>query len=418
MSGTASSSLVQQKPSHVPAALVYDFDIFNDPKLLENAPGRVLEIAREAPPIFWTPYHGGQWFIRSHESVLRASRDWESFSSDHMSRFRKGSQQSVPSPQASQDIQPVPITLDPPEHAKFRAPLNSVFSPKAMMALQGKIRALAVALIEKVKDRGHCEFMSEIAEPLPVTVFLEMFGLPPERQREFRDIVDEHLADSDSGHANSQRNLRKIADVMLDTITERKERPRDDLISLLWSSSIDGQPLTLQDMQNFCVLLYIAGLDTVMNAMGYGVRHLASDPALQAELRARPDLIAEAVEELLRRYTFLSSVRTVAKDIVYDGIEMKEGERVFLFNPAANVDASAFPDPDVFDLHRENMAHLAFGGGPHRCLGSHLARIELRVLYEEMLKRLPTFRLDADKPVRYRGGPVIGPRQVHLVWGS
>lgn len=411
MSGSTANSAIGQKPSHVPDALVYDFDFYHDAKLVENAPDRVLEIARNAPPIFWTWHHGGQWIIRSHEGVFRASRDWESFSSDHT--FRKNAQQSADEPEM---VQPVPITLDPPEHTKFRAPLNRVFSPKAMMALQDKIRGLTVKLIERVEHQGTCDFMSAIAEPLPVTVFLELFGLPPERQREFRDIVDEMLGDSDHNEASSQRHLRRMADVMQDVILDRKENPRDDLISLLWSTTIDEKPLTLQDMRNFCVLLYIAGLDTVMNAMGFGIRHLASDPGLQDTLRARPELIGEAVEELLRRYTFLSTPRTVARDMVYDGIPMKEGERVLLFHPAANVDASVFPQPEIFDLNRENKAHLAFGGGPHRCLGSHLARIELRVLYEELLKRLPPFQLDVAKPVRYRGGPVIGPREVHLVW--
>jgi cytochrome P450 len=169
-------------------------------------------------------------------------------------------------------------------------------------------------------------------------------------------------------------------------------------------------------MQNYCILLFIAGLDTVMNAMGYAVRHFAANPDLQEELRANPALIPEATEELLRRYSFVMSNRRAASDMTFAGAEIKAGERVLLYNPAANVDPEEFPDPGTFDLHRENKAHVTFASGPHRCLGSHLARIELQTLYEELLARLPTFRLDPEKPVRYRCGPVIGPRSVTIVW--
>ncbi len=152
--------------------------------------------------------------------------------------------------------------------------------------------------------------------------------------------------------------------------------------------------------------------------MGHGVRHLASDPALQAQLRANPKLITEAAEELLRRYTFLAVVRTVGRDAVFDGVTLKRGDRVELCYPTADVDPAEFPQPEAFDLSRENKAHFAFGAGPHRCLGSHLARIELQTLYEEMLVRLPEFRLDPHRTVTYRCGPVIGPKEVHLVWDN
>jgi cytochrome P450 len=174
----------------------------------------------------------------------------------------------------------------------------------------------------------------------------------------------------------------------------------------------------MHDLNNYCVLLFIAGLDTVVNGMGHGVRHLAADPELQAELRAHPELIPDAVEELLRRYTFLAVIRTLAEDTVFDGVTMKRGETVKLSYPIADLDAAEFPDPERYDLHRENKAHFAFGAGPHRCLGSHLARIELQTLYEEMLARLPSFRLAPDKPVMYRCGPVIGPHELHLAWDA
>jgi cytochrome P450 len=235
-----------------------------------------------------------------------------------------------------------------------------------------------------------------------------------EQQHEFRDIVFEHLSEDFGDFDNQQRKLRRIAEVMNATLIDRRDNPRGYLISLLWQSTVDGKPLTLDDMENYCILLFIAGLDTVMNAMGHGIAHLAAHPALQDELRANPKMVTEAAEELLRRYGFVISTRMIGRDIVYDGAPMKKGDRCILYNPAANLDGAEFPEPQNFDLTRENKAHITFGGGPHRCVGSHLARIELQTLYEEMLARLPRFHLA--EPVAYRCGPVIGPRAVQIAW--
>ena len=408
-----SSTLLAAQPGHVPDALVYDFDMYNDERMETDLPQRLLEVAREAPPIFWTPRNGGHWMISRFGAVTRAARDWESFSSDHR---KQAEAMAAALPPGTDLLLPVPILIDPPDHTKFRAPLNAAFSPRVMMALKDKIRALTVEQIEKVKPQGHCEFIEAIGEPIPVQVFLELFGLPVARRTEFRAAVREHFATVPTGLHDSQKRLQKLVGVLEDTLVDRRDHPRDDLISLLWQATVDGRPVTLGDMRNYCVLLFIAGLDTVMNAMGFGARHLASDPALQEELRGNPRLVPEATEEFLRRYGIVKSPRIVARDLVYEGVAMKAGERVFLYNPAANLDPGEFPDPGRIDLHRENKAHITFAAGPHRCIGSHLARIELQTLYEEMLARLPTFRLDPDKPVRYKCNPVLGPKQVHLRW--
>lgn len=412
---TLAAPRIVPKPDHVADELVYDFDMYGDPELNANAPERLVDIATNAPPVFWTPHNGGMWFVTRFRLVTEAGRDWEAFSSEPFTPEEAAAMRAA-MPAGEQIYLPVPILLDPPVHTKWRKPLNLVFSPKAMMAMQDDIRALAVDLIEKVKDQGHCEFMDAIGEPMPVQVFLEMFGLPLEQQDEFRRIVKDHLSEDFGEVEDQQRKLKEMADVIKDTLLARRENPTGDLISRLWATDVEGHALTLEDMQNYCILLFIAGLDTVMNAMGYGVRHMAAHPELQDELRADPSLIPEAAEELLRRYSFVNSMRRAGKDMTFAGAEIRKGERVVLYNPAANVDPDEFPDPGKFDLHRENKAHVTFASGPHRCLGSHLARIELQTLYEEMLARLPTFRLDPDKPVTYRCGPVIGPRAVHIRW--
>jgi cytochrome P450 len=184
----------------------------------------------------------------------------------------------------------------------------------------------------------------------------------------------------------------------------------------LWTVKIDGQPTTQQDIENYGVLMFIAGLDTVMQGMGHGVRHMAMHPELQSELRANPALIADATEELLRRYTFTVPPRRLNKDIVFEGVQMKKDDRAMLFLPGADLDPKEFPDADRVELNRGGKPHIAFNAGPHRCLGSHLARVELNILYEEVLARMPQFRLDPERPATFSGGHIIGVQELHLVW--
>jgi cytochrome P450 len=417
MSATNALSPAVPKPDHVPDALVYDFDLFQDPGLLSKGYDRIADIAKNAPPIFWSPRNGGQWVLKSHAAVYNAQRDPEHFSQAPMKAEAIQAMNAQMPEGAEKILIPSPITFDPPLHAIYRKPIQGAFSPKAMLTLKDDIRALCVELIEGVKPKGGCEFMEAIAEPLPVTVFLKMFGLPTDQARVYRDLVVAHLAsNANPDPMGTQMRMRDVADVMREVILDRKDNPQNDILSLLWQSEFEGRPAELFDIESYAVMLFIAGLDTVYNGMGLGVQHLAMHPELQAELRANPKLIPEAAEELLRRYTFTVPPRFVSEDMEFEGVKMKKGEKALIFLPAADLDPAEFPHPADFDLKRENNVHIAFGTGPHRCLGSHLARIELQILYEEMLARLPEFRLDPDKPVTYHGGHVIGPEHVHLLW--
>ncbi|KMS61685.1 hypothetical protein V475_12850 [Sphingobium baderi LL03] len=390
-------------PDHVDPDHVVDFDFYNDPRYAPDVHEGIAKIVAESPPVFWTPRYGGHWIIAGHAAIFQVVRDTETFSSAKM---------GIPAPE--QEFKQVPINSDPPEHAQYRGPLNKVFSPKAMMAIQDEVRALAADLIEKVRADGHCDFAHAVAEPLPVSIFLKMMGLPLDMLPQYRRWVGEILISNDvqvRGRASGE-----VIASMSEIIQARMIERRNDIISTLLDTPIDGREVTFEEMQSFCLLLFIAGLDTVMNGMSFGVRHLAKDPALQAELRANPARITDAMEELLRRYTFTMPGRIIARDHEAFGVRFKAGERVLIMLPAADLDAREFPDPLKFDMDRENKVHIAFNSGPHRCAGSHLARIELRILYEEWLKRMPEFRLDPDKPAKFHGGHVIGVDSLPLVW--
>ncbi len=418
MTGAATLSPAVPKPAHVPDAAVYDFDMFADPAYVADPHKRVMDLVQNAPRVFWTPRNGGHWMLMSHAAIFNAARDIEAFSSEIVPQSQIKAMVARLPPGTPHIPQPLPINIDPPDHTKYRAPLNRVFSPKAINALKNDIRALANQLLDRVADKGRCEFMTEVAEPLPVQVFLKMLGLPLERQEEYRAIVKDHLSDPDPDPKNVMKKLLHITAIMRDTMLERRENPRDDIISLLWKTEIDGKPTTMDDMENYGVVLFIAGLDTVMNGIGHGVRHLAMDLPLQDQLRQNPQLVAEATEEILRRYTFTVPPRVVGKDMEFEGLQMKKGERAMLFLPAADLDPKEYANSESVDLKRENKVHIAFNAGPHRCLGSHLARVELQIVYEQVLARLPQFRLDPEHPPTFHCGHIIGVDSLHLTWNS
>lgn len=404
-----------KKPAHVPDELVYRFDYNTDPEYCRDPHARAADLARSAPPIFWTPFNGGHWMFQSYEAVFEALRDHETFSSEHFSPEAFNSAMAD-LPEEDRIPAPVPICIDPPQHGKLRDPLFSTFSPKSVLAREGEIRALAERLIDAIAQQGRCDFQHAVSDVYPVEIFLAMFGLPVEKEREYRELAKRHLSMISPDLSENMLMMKAIGAVMRETIIDRRDHRKDDLISTLWSLELEGEPMSLDLMLSYCVILFIAGLDTVVNALGFGIRHLATDPELQRELRAHPELIPKASEEMLRRYSFVAPIRVLKKDNEFRGLQLKEGERVMMFIPGASVDASVYPDPTAFDVHRERLSHMAFGAGPHYCVGAYLARLELKIMYETILKKLPTFRLDPDHPPTFHGSIIAGPSSVHLIW--
>ncbi|MCX7864134.1 MAG: cytochrome P450, partial [Novosphingobium sp.] len=306
-----------------------------------------------------------------------------------------------------------PQSLDPPEHGTYRLPLTRAFAPKRIMAMEGWIRALAIDLIDRLAPRRRGEFLAEVGEPMPVTVFMRMMGMPLERLHEFRSWM--HAIASDSQERRSQA-FANIAQAMGELIEARMAEPGDDLISQLLASDLDGRKPDMRDMQSYCLLLFTAGLDTLVNTFTFGMYQLARDPALQQRIKADPGLIPELIEEVLRRYGVAMPPRVVARDFECGGVRLTRGERVMLMLPAANLDSKAFDDPLKFDIDRESKTHITFNAGPHRCVGSHLARLELTVFFEEWFRRMPVVRPDPDEPPAYRPGLNLTIASLPLVW--
>lgn len=348
---------------------------------------------------------------------LEAARDWRSFSSEAMPREQVAKMLAALPAGMPRIPQPLPLCIDPPEHGQYRMPLKSTFTPKAAMKMRGHIREVAERLIDSFVGDGGCDFMEAAAEVLPVEIFLKMMGLPIENRTSYHALLKAKLAGAGlSDIGETMRQLQHIVSAMRETIVDRQRSPKDDLISLLWGSSIDGRPITMTEMEDYGVTLFIAGLDTLMNAMGYMVCHLARHSHLQVELRDDPTKISAAIEEFLRLYTFVNLPRRVTEDLVIRGVQMKAGDRVLLYLPAANRDPTKFDDAASFKLERDHNRHIAFNSGPHRCIGAHLARIELHVLCEVILSRIRNFKLDPERPPIFRNGYTLAMTSLHLKW--
>ncbi len=406
------------RPAHIPAEAEFDIDLFRDPGFFDDPHTRVLELAQTGPPVFWTPRNGGNWVVLGYEHAQTVFRTPELFSSvlvPHEQRELMLKMMPVDAPRLPRLT---PLLMDPPEHTAFRQPLQSVFSPKFIAALHDQIAALAHQLIDAVAEQGECEFVAAIAEQFPVRIFLKLMGLPEHRLAEFRALAHDAFVPRDRNDESTLlANLRNIANAMRDVILAKRDHPGDDLISTLWSLEVDGAPMTYELMEDYCALLFLGGLDTVVIALSFGIHHLARHPELQNTLRENPQLIGDATEELLRRYTFTVPVRRIAKDTQLGGWDLKENERIMLYLPAIDLDANTFANPANVDLARKNkMSHMLFGGGAHRCIGMHLARLELQTFYRAILERLPNFRLDPDQPAQYLVTQNLALRTLPLRW--
>jgi cytochrome P450 len=291
----------------------------------------------------------------------------------------------------------IPLELDPPDNRKYRLLLTPLFSPPAMRRLESGIRETANELIDGFIEAGRCDFSRDFAAILPATVFMALMGYPAERKAQFLEWEDTffHVLDFDTRAGAG----KKIEAMNLEMIAEKRRHPDDGLISRLAAVTFDdGTPVPDDDIQDMAWLLFIAGLDTVSSGLSHSFRYLAEHPDKKQELIEDPSLIPAAVEELLRWHAWVNPPRTVRQDTELSGVKLKRGDEIMQLHTLANRDDELFDHAMEVDFHREQNPHTAFGGGLHRCVGSHLARQELSIAIDVWLKRAPNFRLpDPDR---------------------
>ncbi len=384
---------------------VYDFDYQHDPILHDDVHAGYLKLKREAPPLFWTPHHGGHWVVNNAEAATRVLRHPEIFSNRFLS--------IPPNPQQPKMI---PESLDPPEHRAYRQLLRPFFEGSAIAPLEGWITDWTEKVIGDIAGKGACEFVEAVASRLPVSVFMELFGFPLDRFEEFRGLVTGYF----SRHIDETERMAmsgKILGILAALIQERTAAPRDDLISTLITIDFEGRKLSFDELMSIAFLMFLAGLDTVTNAMAFGMRHLAHDAALRQRIMDDPSCIPGAVEELMRRYTFVTTPRYIVQDTELQGIPLKAGESILVPLMTVGWDDRLNPAPETVSVDRPACRHAGFGSGVHTCLGIHLARMELSVFYRVWFEKIGHFReVDAAQKPGMRAGSVLALEALHLAW--
>jgi cytochrome P450 len=382
-----------------------DFDLFDDDFVRDPYP--IYDELRQSCPVAHTTRRGDTWMPTTYDDVAAVAHDTEHFSSRNVG--------VVDGPTGNFLVAP-PITSDPPFHTSARRLLLPAFSPKAIARLTPITERIADELLADIVPAGRCDAAEEYARHIPVRVIALMLGIPLEEEAQFTDWVVRILQIGPTDPEIGRQASRDVLDYFRGQVERRRDEPGDDLVTFLLQAEMDGAPLTEKHLLGTCFLLLVAGIDTTWSSIGASLWHLATHPDDLARLVAEPDLIETAVEEFLRAYAPVTMARTVVGEVEVGGRPACAGEKMLLTFPAANRDPAHFERADEILIDRERNRHVAFGVGIHRCLGSNLARMELKVAIERWLARIPSFRLADGGEVRWNGGQVRGPRTLPVVF--
>jgi len=403
----AEQAMAGKVPDHVPRDLVVDYHYDAQPGFAEDPQGRTAQACQGRRVIYTTDLTDGRpgWMVHQYEDVRAVYQDAEAFSSRKVANH-----QGLIG--ANWDM--VPLELDGERHRQFRNLLNPLFAPARVNAMEAAIRDLAVSLIEAFRAKGECEFMEDFARRYPIAIFLKLMELPLEMRSTFLEWEYEVLHAKDL--AARRDGMLKIIGYLEGVIAERRKTPGDDLISFAVTARIDGELLSEDEVMGLVFMLYNGGLDTVVATLGFMFKYLASHPEQRRVLIENPALLPDAIEEMLRAFAPVNSNRLVTRDMEFAGVQMKQGDRVWVTIVGANRDPQEFADPNELDFHRQPNRHLTFAAGPHRCIGSHLARRELKIAIEEWLARIPDFSIRAGAVIPAHAGGVWGIENLPLVW--
>jgi cytochrome P450 len=392
-----------------------DYDIF-DPQYVAD-PYPIWDELRERCPIAHTDRWGGSILPTRYADVYAIAHDIETFPSGNGIAVVPMIPAPGQAPVVGGDGAPVlisgvpPISADPPLHTWTRRLVLPTMSPARVAEYEVFTRELCRRLVDDVIARGEGDAAAEYAQQIPVRVIGHILGVPESMAGTFTEWVRDVLEFAHDPERR-RRGITGIIQYLDGAIGEREANPTDDFISELIRSEHDGEPVTRDVVMGMCALLLIAGIDTTWSSIGSTMWHLATHPDDRRRLATEPDLMPTAIEEFLRAYAPVTMARRVIVDTEYDGCPIKAGERVLMNFPGANRDPEVFPDADKVILDRQHNRHLAFGAGIHRCAGSNLARMELRVAVEEWLARIPEFELVDPALVTWAGGQVRGPRSI------
>jgi cytochrome P450 len=400
-----SAELSVERPAHVPASRVVDFDMYAPPGVESDFHAAWEKLhAPGTPDVVWTPRNGGHWIATRGEIIRSIFAHHEQFSS-----------RVILVPKAIGELHKmIPTTVDPPLHQRYRALLNDRMAPRTVGRMENQVRAAAAALIQAIVGDRRCDFTRAYAEIFPLQIFMRLVDLPAEDTLKLKSWAD-HMVRPD-GTMPFDVAKQHFFDYLEPYIESRVGGAGVDLISVMINRQIGGRPLSRDEMLKLTSQIMIAGLDTVVNFLGFVFLFLARNPDHRAQLVAEPSLIPAAIEELLRRFPIVTIAREVRTDMEFEGVSLKQGDMMLTATPLVGTDRGLNDRPLEVDFHRQGAQHATFGHGRHMCPGAHLARLELRVTIEEWLKRIPDFAVAPGAELRFRGGIVGVVESLPLVW--
>jgi cholest-4-en-3-one 26-monooxygenase len=399
------------KPGELDLSIAAEFD--------EGFPHDYFKMLRAEAPVCWHAERDGpgHWAITRYDDLKFASRNPLLFSS-----WLGGSTVRDMPPEHLERSRAIMLNMDPPQHAKYRRLVQRGFTPRMIQQLGTHIREVAGEIIDRIAPRGECEFVSEVAALMPMQVICEMMGVPEEDRRNIYDLSNRLIGFDDPEFQQKaadglQTGIEASIEMFMyaSKLSERAKRePGDDIVSTLVSADVDGEKLSELDFNSFFLLLAVAGNETTRTGTSQGVRLLAAHPRQRERLVREPTLIPAAIEEIVRfNPPVMYFRRTATRDTELRGAKIRAGDKITMWYPSVNRDAAVFPDPDTFDVGRSPNEHLGFGIGEHFCLGASLARLELIIIFEELLRRLPDITVDG--PVRHlRSNLIDGIKEMHV----
>jgi cytochrome P450 len=362
---------------------------------------------RSECPIAHSDRFGSVWMPTTQEAVAGVAYDTEHFSSRDVG--------VVTVPDDTTLLVAPPISSDPPFHTDARRLLLPFFAPRAIDKMTPITQSIARELLDGFEGRTDLDVAEEYAKHIPVRVIARMIGLPESEEDQFTTWAVALLQEGTTNLEVGQQAAREVLAYFKEQVEDRRADPRDDLITELTRVEMGGAPLTDKHVIGTCFLLLVAGIDTTWSSISAGLWHLATHPDDLARLVAEPELIDTAIEEFLRAYAPVTMAREVTEDTEVMGCPMHKGEKVLLPFGASNRDPAAWDRPDEVLIDRAANRHVSFGIGIHRCVGSNLARMELKVAMQEWLTRFPNFTLDTSRDTVWAGSQVRGPRNVPLL---